>query len=469
MDDVEYSGLWWLPSNPQNKVAGTLTFSNQDGIELKLIGALEDLEGVISLSDNNLHQRHPVIWGLTNGGKSITLSGCLAAGFRMGLPGFVSRDYWIHLCFLSAHLNEDELQFKRLAVEYSRLVDWVRTSGLTMSWYENEPNKRQFNYTLPEEIKATTTKGTVSIDFSFEAKGDFFDEMHLRQSISMEIEADREREFDDLQLRYIRPFQNFLTLATTKPNSIVSVQVYSKHISFEKSDRTGVVETPIEVIFPQRHLEAKSDKILLPDYMLFTFHDIADFQTTVEKWLNVSEELDSVCSLFFGIMYNSSMYLEQEFLNMVQAVESYHRRRMKNNVLPKDEHKARVRAILSESPGEYKDWLKEVLNYSNEPRLKHRLSELFDKTEIILSPLISSKEEFSKKITDTRNYLTHYDQRLKDKAAKGGEIALLTAQLSYMLQACLLFELGFTQEKCVEVFRRNQGYIQIMNRAQQRR
>jgi ApeA N-terminal domain 1 len=465
MDDVEYSGLWWLPSNPQNKVAGTLSFSNQDGIELKLIGALEGLEGFAGF--NNLNQRHPVIWGLTTSGKSITLSGCLAAGFRMGLPGFVSRDYWIHLCFLSAHLTEEQLQFKKIVVEYSRLIDWVRTSGLTMTWYENEPNKRQFNYTLPEEIKAITTKGKVSIDFSFHPEGDFFDEMHLRQSISIEIETDQEREFDDLQLRYIRPFQNFLTLATTKPNSIVSVQVYSRHISFEKSDGTGVVETPIEVIFPQRHLEEKSDKVLIPQYMLFTLHDISDFQDTVERWLNVSDELDSVCNLFFGIMYNSSMYLEQEFLNMVQAVESYHRRRMKNNVLPKSEHKARVRAILSEAPDEYRDWLKEILNYSNEPRLKHRLSELFDKVEIVLSSLISSKEEFSKKVADTRNYLTHYDLYLKDKAAKGGEIALLTAQLSFMLQACLLFELGFSQDKCAEVFRRNQGYIQIMNRARQ--
>lgn len=460
MDNLEYSGLWWLPSRPDNKVAGTLTFSNQDGIELKLIGSLEDIEGL-----NNIHQRHSVIWGITSDAKSITLSGCYAAGFRMGLPGFVSRDYWIHLCFIDIHLTEEQLHFKRLVVSYSRLIDWVRTSGLTVTWYENEPSKRQFNYNLPEEIKAITTKGTVSIDFSLNVKGDFFDEMRLRQSISMEIEADGEYEFDDLLLRYIRPFQNFLTLATTKPNSVVSVQVYSKHNSYEKHDGTGVVERPIEAIFPQRHIEPKPDKLLLPDYMLFTLHDISDFKETIERWLNISEELDSVCDLFFGVIYNSSMYLEQEFLNVVQAVESYHRRRMKNKVLPKNEHKACVEAILSKVPDEYRDWLKELLNHSNEPRLRHRLSELFDKADIVLSPLVSNKEEFVKKVANTRNYNTHYDQHLKDKVAKGRELALLTAQLSYMLQACFLLELGFSREKCAEVFRRNQGYIQVMNKA----
>jgi hypothetical protein len=462
MDDVEYSGLWWLPSNPENKVAGSLTFSNQNGIELKLIGSLEGLDAI-----NNRYRKHAVIWGITNAGKSITLSECLAAGLKIGLPGFVSQDYWIHLCFISAHLTEEQLRFKRLVVKYSRLVDWVRTSGLTMTMHEDEPYKRQFNYNLPEEIKATTTKGTVSIDFSFNAEGDFFDEMHLRQSISMEIGADIEREFDDLLLRYVRPFQNFLTLATTKPNSIVSVDVYSKHKSFEKSDGTGVVETPIEVVFPQRHLEPKSEKLLIPQYMLFTMRDIPNFQTAVERWLTVADELDSVCNLFFGVMYNSSMYLEQEFLNMVQAVESYHRRRMKNSVLPKEQHRVRVRAILSEVSGEYKDWLTEILTYSNEPRLKHRLSELFEKVDMILSPLITDKDQFAKKVSDTRNYLTHYDQHLKDKAAKGGKIAMLTAQLSYILQACLLLELGFSQEKCAEMFRRNQGYTQIINRARE--
>ncbi|OLE53288.1 MAG: hypothetical protein AUG51_13805 [Acidobacteria bacterium 13_1_20CM_3_53_8] len=466
MDDVEYSGLWWLPSNPENKVAGTLIFSNQDGIELRLIGSLEGFE---DLNNNNLYQVHSVIWGLTDGGKSITLSECLAAGLKIGLPGFVSRDYRIHLCFLSAHLTEEQLRFRRLIVEYSRLADWVRTSGLTMTIYDNEPNKRQFNYTLPDEEKAVTSKGTVSIDFSFNATGDFFDEMHLRQFISMEIEANGDYSFDDLMLRYIRPFQNFLTLATTKPNSIVRVQVFSKHISFEKSDGSGVVETPIEVIFPQRYLEAKQDKLLIPNYMLFTLHDIEDFQGTIERWLNVSDELDSVCNLFFGVMYNSSMYVEQEFLNIVQAVESYHRRRMKNNVLPKEQHKARVEAILSGITDEHKDWLKELLTYSNEPRLKHRLLELADKADIILSPLITDKEEFAKKVKNTRNYFTHYDPSLKAKAAHGSELYLLTIKLSYMLQACFLLELGFSQEKCIEVFRRNQGYIQAMNKARQNR
>jgi DNA-binding transcriptional MerR regulator len=194
--------------------------------------------------------------------------------------------------------------------------------------------------------------------------------------------------------------------------------------------------------------------------MLFTLGDIADdFQSVMERWFAISDDLETVCNLFFGVQYTPTLNLENRFLNVVQAVESYHRRRMKNEVLPKADHKRLKSAVLSKVDAEHKIWLEGLLAYSNEPRLEHRIRELTEKAAEVINPLVTNKEEFARKVKDTRNYLTHYDKHLKDKAARGVELFWLTQKLSYLLQACFLIELGLPLEKCAKLLHRNQAFI----------
>lgn len=78
MKAFEYSGIWWLPTNPQNTVSGMVKFSNEHGIELNLIGTLlEDLDSLNTLN------AHPVILGLSGEGREITLNDCVATGVRI--------------------------------------------------------------------------------------------------------------------------------------------------------------------------------------------------------------------------------------------------------------------------------------------------------------------------------------------------------------------------------------------------
>ena len=460
MNDIEYSGVWWLPSNPQDTVAGTLTFSNEEGLELTLIGALGDATPFNSSTDH-----HELILGISGDGKLITLNGCSVTSLKIGMPGFARQSYRCHRCYVGFHVSEpNELQFSRFDIRYSHLPDWVRVSGFTIR-PNLEQHKLDVFYTLPNELEGETSRGKVSLTFTLNTSGDAIEEMSLRQSVSLEVKADKKYPVHELISQFIRPLQNLLSLATTKPNTILELNVYSKEVSFEKSNGE-VVETPIKVFFQQRYFEPRQGKLLIPDYMLFTLHDIeGDFPSIIERWFQVSADLDSVCDLYFGIQYTPSMYSENRFLNIAQAVESYHRRRMKNNVLPKAEHKALKEAILSQVDAEHREWLKGQLAYSNEPRLEQRIRELTENVYEAVAPLISNKEEFAKKVKDTRNFLTHYDKRLEDKAAKGSELFWLTRKLSYLLQSCFLMELGLPLEKCAQLLRRNQAFIFAMGQA----
>ena len=453
MESIEYSGLWWVPSNPENAVAGSLTFTDDDGVTLQLIGSFGELDSLEST------KAHPLVLGLSTNGKRVTLTDCVATSKNVSMPGVYTEVYRASFCFVGGHFQEpNELRFRRLAVRYSHLPDWVRMSGfsVTRKW---EEHKVEIVYELPQEVKAETSKGTISLSFSGQTKGDGIERMNIEQSVWLEVEIGEEVELQTLFRQYISALQNFLTLATTKPNSIVELQVFSPLVYMEKQNNERI-ETPIQVLFRQKYSKDLPHKLLIPDYMLFAFGDIVEeFEFIIDNWLNIAQELDSVCNLFFGVQYTPRMYMENEFLNIVQAMESYHRRRMKNEVQPQTEYERRIETILSRVDAQDSEWLKGVLAYSNEPRLEQRLNELLERVQAVVSPVIDDTAKFAKKVKNTRNYLTHFDKRLERRAARGSELFWLTRKLSYVLQVCLLLELGLSLDKCATLLHRNQSFI----------
>lgn len=57
----------------------------------------------------------------------------------------------------------------------------------------------------------------------------------------------------------------------------------------------------------------------------------------------------------------------------------------------------------------------------------------------------------------TRNYLTHFDKRLKAEAAEGEELYHTTQKLKILLETCLLVELGFSLNEIKNLFSRSKA------------
>jgi hypothetical protein len=203
----------------------------------------------------------------------------------------------------------------------------------------------------------------------------------------------------------------------------------------------------------------KVPKTLLPFDMLFTFKDISDrFEVFLRNWFEKADLLEPVYNLCFGTLYNPRMYLEHKFLNMVQAIEAYHRRTMKNFELTEEQHKKRIEEILNAVPLEHKDWLENKLAYSNEPNLRKRLKEILEKFADVLDEFIPDNDSFIHKVATTRNYLTHYDERLKELSVEGEELYHFTQKLKILLEICLLKELGFTSDNIKSLISKNRRY-----------
>ena len=69
---LEYKGYWYLPSSPEKKIAGNLTYYPNEKIVLELFGGFNTN---LSSLFNSVEQE-PIIYGNTSDAKEITLLQC---------------------------------------------------------------------------------------------------------------------------------------------------------------------------------------------------------------------------------------------------------------------------------------------------------------------------------------------------------------------------------------------------------
>jgi hypothetical protein len=70
LEQLDYEGKWWLPNKPNDPFPGSLTFSQDKGAVLSLMGSFDLIGEDIS--------KHELILGETSDGKKITVVGKLS-------------------------------------------------------------------------------------------------------------------------------------------------------------------------------------------------------------------------------------------------------------------------------------------------------------------------------------------------------------------------------------------------------
>jgi len=102
--------------------------------------------------------------------------------------------------------------------------------------------------------------------------------------------------------------------------------------------------------------------------------------------------------------------------------------------------------------------LKGKLLYLNEYSLRKRLKEILESCGKLTSSLINTKVEFIEDVVNTRNYFTHFDKKLETKAKRGESLYILTQQMKFVLEICLLRELEIPDTNIEALISRNQKY-----------
>jgi hypothetical protein len=233
---------------------------------------------------------------------------------------------------------------------------------------------------------------------------------------------------------------NFLCFAINTPIYPLFIKATTEVNKAQMNNKT--VYPPVQIFFSLSDISDSIQEKSSVNDMLFTYEEVSDWiETIIIKWFEKADILEPIRELYFGSLYNTRMYLYHSFSSLVQAIESYHRRVFPyEKELPEEVHNQRIKEIIDCIDNrEYKDWLVKNLEHSNEINLRKRLCSLI-RSHPIIKNLFSNRDEidsFINKVVDTRNYLTHYDQRIKEQAAQGDSLRNITDKLK------IIMDIGF--------------------------
>ncbi|WP_152416120.1 ApeA N-terminal domain 1-containing protein [Halococcus hamelinensis] len=462
IEEREYWGYWWLPENPDEKVGGIASFSPSDGVSLELFSALNDDTRYMG---SGTVYRPDFIHGITTDGEKITLKNCIRGNYSMSSSqgiGATSSTYQAIALLSGAHFTE-QINFDRFRVQFPLLTKWSGVTGVSYSGSVLEGGEVsagdtfEITYEFPESITADLDDVELKLIFNADFNMSQVGGASIDEDVYFDIVPDSGQMSYDTSFNYSRMLQDFITLATGK-----EVQSSMMIGRLERDERPGYDD--VEILF------STSGDLKLPDSLHplkanFVLADITeDFSEVMNNWFEHYKELEPVYNLYFSIQYNSEMYLQNQFLSLTQAIETYHRREIGGQYLSDDEFEEFYDELCENIPDRFDESFQDHLErgtfrYANEYSLRKRLSQLVSEQENIFEELHMDIAASVNEIVNTRNYLTHYDESISPRADTD-ELHPLILRLRAILEAVLLSNLGIPEDQITE--RLQQRYSELM-------
>lgn len=456
-------GYWWLPSQPEKRIAGELNYTPGESLILEIQGSFCDEDVLIDL-DTFVNQQ--MILGIGNNGKAITLIDCIMVqkGSSISYDGSQTQTQRLlaQQCFEGFHYLSGEAEGSRVIVEFTNLDEWTGFQPLKATQTTTETI--EFRYDRPKAIRCEIEGFTLVMGGNYALKSSI-NETCFYTSTYIEIASKNICTMNQFR-QVIREFQFFLSFAVGQP-------VYPKSIKLITSEDAEVasIAAPFNFYYIPARYHAGDPPV--PFYeMLFCLPDIEDnYSAIIAKWHDLSEKLKPVFDVFFSMMFEREAYSENKFLRIIQALEAYHRRIFGGKFLPDEDYmgglyKEFVAVIPEGLEKEFETSLRDgKLKYANEYSLRKRLGEMADIVggEIPFIFLSTNKglKDFIKKVINSRNQLTHYPEEPLTPI-RGQELYELTTNLTALFSALLLHDCGFSWEMVRHFFERNRKLKQLL-------
>ncbi len=330
--------------------------------------------------------------------------------------------------------SSKEIDFEGFTIDMSHLSDWAGCIG------------RSSAFRSPAGCTASEHDIGQFGKLSIEPEGN--------GSCHLTIAFDRRTGLDK-GIEMIGELRNLMSLLMHRPIQLVRVQGIVR-----RANENGPA-MKVDVLYPT-FARDRTVTPLKPEDMLLPLSVIGTgIGGVVSKWYSVNETMAQVLDLYFAASQSAELFPETRFIMYNQAIEAYHRLRYRNSEVDPEEHKKRLEVILSSIPEEYREWMRDGLEYSNEPSHGQRLKEIYREFEEIMDEFVDDRKLFIFRVIKTRNHLTHLEGSGDDKVFIGNDLVLATTRLRLLLELCLLKEIGIGPEQMKEAVTGNSMFSRI--------
>ena len=455
---ITFQGHWWLPEDPGNRIAGSLTHDEVSGTNLIVLGSI--------LKDSHFNSgRIDAICGISSNGRLITLIDCMSVGSTINTNGGEQHNISARIMAVGTHVGKDSVfHLKSLSFRCTNLEAWVDRHGFDINVTRN-PIRFDVSYTRPESIHVPLPDGSI-LKIGFSVNGPrqtlFQTEMTISQKTWITVESPTRSSLEELWTLVGR-VRNFLSLCVGRPVFITDLQATSDLATIHYPE--SVHYTAIDIYLYGIDRGDNSKAIARPGEVLLPLSSIQDhLEDALSSWFVRGEIIDPSIQLYFGTLYESTIHLNQHFLFLAQALETYHRRTSDDTDMAQSDHELRLASIIDTAPAEYKAWINSKLRYSNELSFRKRIKMITRSFSRVLGGYIKVSS-FSSKVVNTRNYLTHYDPSGEDSAVTGKVDMLdLIFKLRTVLECCFMREIGLDDARIAtalaEVISKRSGAIE---------
>lgn len=336
-----------------------------------------------------------------------------------------------------------QITFNKIVFQLSDTMEWGNISGYSVGE----------NYQLKQENEAEcilyqndnfSVKYMVKCSMLPVSNCELLKEnILLKQSGNIEISFDEEKyikEFEDVYKKVNR----LIELSMLRTITLKKVTGWSK--GNKRLIGKEEHEWPIEIISCDFGVDSVDEGIKSIRYKWIYLPELIE-NNSFEKYFQKYETLEPVVELYLEILEIRNMSSVRAFLNITQALETYHAR-FKANTL--GDFKRRIKeVILRNRPESFRQKDTEFLMEGSKRNLtlQSRLADLLlAEFNIWLDTGDINRLEFPRIIAKTRNYYTHYNESIKKKerVLTSEELVIYNKVLLYILEYYLLSELGFT-------------------------
>ena len=436
---LEYKGYWWLPSDPDNRVAGVLTYYPNEKIVLELLGCF----GEYSLAILTGTDQEDVIYGKTAESKEITLLNnirSLKLNFSADFP--IVR-YTCNYMVIGKHVKGlDEKRSYWATARIPELSLWCQPKAITTTFqFDKNNNSKMINLSFSTEFRSrkdiinsvkVNENTTVKIKKAVRYKGDHF-APEVEQYSYLEIRKKGKTSIKEI-VSDIFMFEQFLSLAT------LSIVKSSKITLFDKSTYQQEVGTRfyreihfIHAFRERNNLQSVDSKMFRNLFDYSTIKDV--YPEIITKWFNEPMELAPIRYHLISSLEKKHLYGSVDFLIVIQALEGFCRRFRSK--------KYRKAHGLPER------------DYSELLPIMGSLLDEFGDIELIQKCKIDKEA-----VVDSRNYYSHFMPKQKDsKELDGIELYDLTMRLRILLICCVLSLYGFDNCRINEIMKESHSGV----------
>jgi hypothetical protein len=428
IEEFEYKGRWKVPEE-ESWYNGVLKFNPDKPPLLEIFGTFNP-----GMFDRDSKQ---IILGETTKGDITLVDSDYVTHSHSFESGVTIGKYRPCYIITGHHFPSFEsIQFNKATFKTFNLFTWLNTAGLIRDERSFLPSK----YSKPESLSFkyfAECDGT--IDFHHTLNLIFKNNRtEIEEDCSVTLTYSIERHFKDV-LMDIYIFNGFITLATFEQSYPLSISLTSPN--YAKDDKVKTIQC-----FYQNPTYSKKYKNRIRGEYLIDFESINNnFPTLIENWYKHFNEIGPVFSLMLYSFKDKFKFDDDKFMDIVRALETFHRRTTTCTKLPSNEFELMIARIFESIEKSDRQWLvkNNSLKYANELSLKRRLLDLFKNySSAYLAEKIQEPKRFFQKVVDCRNYYTHYSKENQEHALKGKDLFELNQRLKALLIICICKHTG---------------------------